>query len=132
MLLRTTDEWRKWSPRDPTSAHWYTDERIRGLIAAYVAEERRGGRARTVREFVSEFAGLQGTAKQKVVTDAAGMGRAYLHDLVEDDDVSLDRVSPLLQAMQVASRPVNQLHWGYWENPRTTSPYPRVDRSGQH
>ena len=117
MLLRTTDEWRKWSPRDPTSAHWYTDERIRGLIAAYVAEERRGGRARTVREFVSEFAGLQGTAKQKVVTDAAGMGRAYLHDLVEDDDVSLDRVSPLLQAMQVASRPVKPAALGILGEP---------------
>jgi hypothetical protein len=107
VLCRTTDDWRKWSPRDPTSAHWYTDERLRGLIAAYIADERQSGRARTVREFVSEFAGLQGTAKQKVVTDAAGLGRTYLHDLVEADDVALDRVSPLLQAMQAASRPVN-------------------------
>ena len=66
--------WRKWTPHDPTSAHWYTAERLRGLIAAYMSDENRGGRARTVREFVSEFAGLQGTAKQKAVTDEAGLG----------------------------------------------------------
>lgn len=71
-----------------------------------MADERRGGRSRTVREFVSEFAGLQGSAKQKGVTEAAGLGRAYLHDLVADDDVRLDRVRPLLIAMQEASRPV--------------------------
>jgi hypothetical protein len=81
-------------------------ERLRGLIAAYVADERRGGHIRTVREFVSEFAGLRGTAKQKSVTEAVGLGRAYLHDLVEADDVALDRVCPLLAAMQEASRPV--------------------------
>jgi DNA topoisomerase VI subunit B len=103
---RTTDDWRKWTPHDPTSAHWYTDERLRGLIAAYVADERRGGRARTVREVVAEFSGLSGSTKPKVVTHAAGLERAYLHDLVEQGDVALDRVRPLLAAMQEASRPV--------------------------
>jgi DNA topoisomerase VI subunit B len=106
VFRRTTEDWRKWSPRDPTSAHWYTTERLRGLIAAYVAEERRGGRVRTVRDFVSEFAGLTGTAKQRAVTEAAGLSRAYLRDLIEDHDVSLAQVRTLLTAMQDASRPV--------------------------
>jgi DNA topoisomerase VI subunit B len=105
-LRRTTDAWRKWAPRDPTSAHWYTTDRLQGLIAAYIADERRGGRARTVREFVSEFAGLSSTAKQKHVTEAAGLSRAYLHDLVGHDNVSTVDVSMLLSAMQEASRPV--------------------------
>jgi DNA topoisomerase VI subunit B len=106
VLQRTTDGWRKWAPSDPTSAHWYTAERLRGLIAAYIADERRGGRARTVREFVSEFAGLSSTAKQKLVTEAAGLSRAYLHDLVQDEQVSLVHVCGLLSAMREASRPV--------------------------
>jgi Topoisomerase 6 subunit A/Spo11, Toprim domain len=106
VLRRSTDAWRKWTPHDPTSAHWYTDDRLRGLIAAYVADERRGGRARTVREFVGEFAGLTGSAKQKAVTDATGLDRVYLHDLVNTDDIALETVRPLLAAMQEASRPV--------------------------
>jgi hypothetical protein len=76
------------------------------LIAAYLTDERRGGRARTVREFVAEFRGLSGTAKQKVVTTAAGLSGAYLHDLVESDDVNLALVTRLLTAMQRASREV--------------------------
>jgi hypothetical protein len=82
------------------------------LIAAYVADEGRGGRPRTVREFVGEFAGLTGSAKQKAVTESAGLGRAYLHDLIEHDDVNLERVRPLLVAMQEASRPVKPVALG--------------------
>lgn len=105
--IRPTDpDWEKWRPRDPTSPHWYTAERLRTLIAAYLADERRGGRSRTVREFVAEFRGLSGTAKQKAVTTAAGLSGAYLHDLVEDDDVALLPVSRLLIAMQRESREV--------------------------
>src|SRR5262245_46324319 len=105
-LERTTDTWRKWLPRDPTSAHWYTVARLRTLVTAYIAEERRGGRRRTVREFVCEFAGLSSTAKQKQVTEAAGLSRASLHDLVVGSDVSHDGVRGLLVAMQEACRPV--------------------------
>ena len=105
--IRPTDpDWEKWRPRDPTSPHWYTAERLRTLIAAYLTDERGGGRARTVREFVAEFRGLSGTAKQKAVTAAAGLSGAYLHDLVEDDDVALLPVARLLIAMQRASRAV--------------------------
>jgi DNA topoisomerase VI subunit B len=102
----TMPDWEKWRPHDPTSPHWYTPDRLRTLIAAYLTHERRGGRARTVREFVAEFRGLSGTAKQKAVTTAAGLSGAYLHDLVEDDDVALLPVTRLLSAMQRASRQV--------------------------
>jgi hypothetical protein len=76
------------------------------LIAAYLTEERRGGRARTVREFVAEFRELSSTAKQKAVTMSPGLSGAYLHDLVEDGDVALAFVNRLLTAMQRESREV--------------------------
>jgi len=105
-LTPTAPTWRKWRPSDPTSPHWYTAERLRSLIAAYVNDERKGGRPRTVREFVSEFGGLSGTAKQKAVTDAAGLGGAYLHDLIDGRDIAAPMVDTLLRAMQAEARPV--------------------------
>lgn len=103
---RTSHDWQKWLPGQPTSPHWYTVERLRGLVAAYLAEERRGGRAFTVRAFVEQFHGLSGSVKPKRVTEAAGLSRAYLHDLVADNDVALEPVTTLLAAMQAESRPV--------------------------
>ena len=82
------------------------------LIAAYVAAERDGNRARTVREFVSEFAGLSGSAKQKAVTEAAGLVGAYLHDLVSGDHIDLTSVARLLAAMREHSRPVKAKQLG--------------------
>jgi len=102
----TSPVWEKWRPHDPTSPHWYTPERLRALIAAYVADENDGGRARTVREFVAEFNGLSTSAKQKAVTTAAQLPRAYLHDLVIDGDIDMDAVTRLLTAMQAEARPV--------------------------
>jgi DNA topoisomerase VI subunit B len=105
-IPRTMPDWRKWAPRDPTDAHWYSPERLQSLIAAYLTEERHGGRARTVREFVAEFAGLRGTAKQKAVTEVTGLSGAYLHDLVDAGDVALEPVTALLTAIQPESRAV--------------------------
>jgi DNA topoisomerase VI subunit B len=104
VIPRTTPAWRKWLPRDPTSPHWYTVERLRALMAAYLTEEQRSGRARTVREFVTEFYGLSGSIKPKRVLDAAGLSRAYLHDLVEAGDVAIEPATALLTAMQRESR----------------------------
>jgi DNA topoisomerase VI subunit B len=102
-ILEATDpDWKKWTPGDPTSPHWYTPDTLRDLVAAYVSQEREGGRKRTVRELVSEFRGLAGTAKQKQVTgDLSGV---YLHDLVRDDAVDMASVNTLLQAMMRLSR----------------------------
>jgi hypothetical protein len=106
-FFRTTTDWTKWRPSDPTSAHWYNPERLENLIASYVAAERNGGQTRTVREFVSEFRGLSGTAKQKQVTAKAGLERAYLHDLVtEGGQLDRNAVALLLAVMQQVSAPV--------------------------
>ncbi len=99
----TVTEWKKWRPDQPTSAHWYDAETLRDLIAAYIAWERTGGAERTVREFVAEFRGLSGTAKQKSVT--AGWSGQLLHDFVTDGDVDPDFVAELLTRMQFESTP---------------------------
>jgi DNA topoisomerase VI subunit B len=100
--------WKKWLPKEPTSPHWYSADQLRALIAAYVTKDRETGRVRTVRELVAEFAGLSGSAKQKAIAEATGLGRARLTDLLEPGgaDVALAPVEGLLAAMRNASRPV--------------------------
>lgn len=100
----TDTEWCKWRPQDPTSAHWYTPETFRDLIAAYVSAEKETSEQRTVRAFVSEFRGLAGTAKQKQVTD--GLSGVYLRDLVTDGDLPMPTITELLDRMQAVSRVV--------------------------
>jgi len=94
----------KWRVDDPTSAHWYTSETLRSLIAGYLLREREGGRARTVREFVGEFRGLSSTIKQKQVTN--GWSRVHLRDLVENGALDSGVVAELLRRMQALSKPV--------------------------
>ncbi len=72
-IMASDPGWRKWRPAEPTSPHWYGAEQLRDLLAAYlIAERKEGAKARTVREFVAEFRGLSGTAKQQAVTTAWG------------------------------------------------------------
>ena len=99
-IERSVTTWPKWSPDQPTSAHWYDSETLRDLIGAHIAQERDGGR--TVREFVSEFRGLSGTAKQKLVTK--GWSGKRLHDFIIDGDFDAEFVPELLQRMQAHSK----------------------------
>jgi DNA topoisomerase VI subunit B len=98
----TDPAWKKWWPNEPTSAHWYSPETFRDLVAAYLTSEQNGGRGRTVREVVREFRGLSGTAKQK--TAIGDLSRLHLHDLAIDGDVDMDQVRALLGRMQEHSR----------------------------
>ncbi len=54
---------------------------------------------------MSEFHGLAGTAKQKTVVNAAGLTNGWLHDLIAGDDVDIEAVTKLLNAMKAAARP---------------------------
>jgi len=94
---------RKWKPSNPTSPHWYAEEELRNLMAAYIYSEQNGGKPKTVREFVSEFRGISSTAKQKVVTQ--GFEGLYLHDLVKGDDIDMKRLTKLHNAMKAISNP---------------------------
>lgn len=111
-LQGTRADWQKWLPGRPTSPWWYDAERLATLLAAYLSEDRRLGRVRTVREVVSEFAGLKGTAKQKAVVAAANLSGKTLENLVEDGDLSQGAAQALLVAMQDASRQVKPRELG--------------------
>jgi DNA topoisomerase VI subunit B len=113
--------WPKWLPSWPTSPHWYTVERLRGLVAAYLGRERDGAKARTVREFLAEFHGLTGTRSRKAVLADAGLAGAWLHDLVAGDDVDARAVARLLGAMTPASRPVKPKALGVIGEPHLTA-----------
>ncbi|MBV9866781.1 MAG: DUF2399 domain-containing protein [Abitibacteriaceae bacterium] len=103
----TSPDFAKWWPNTPTSPHWYNAEQLKALIAGYLSQEQEtGGKPQTVREFVAEFNGLSGTAKQKAVTDTAGLSGATLRDMVQDNDLSVERVKALLTAMQSQARPI--------------------------
>jgi DNA topoisomerase VI subunit B len=103
----TTPAWKKWRPSDPTSPRWYECEHFTALIAAYLYRERvSGAKARTLRAFVSEFAGLSASAQQKAVLEAASLSGRYLHDLVKGDAFLEADIQTLLSTMQSHSRPI--------------------------
>ena len=103
---KTSTECSKWTPSNPTSAHWYDPDRLSSLIGGYLANERETGVKRTVRDFVGEFRGLSSTQKRKKVTEAVGLSRSYLHDLVVNDALDRETIEALLLTMQENSTPV--------------------------
>lgn len=101
----TDPEWSKWRPSMPTSAHWYDAERLKLLMTAYIAhaEDHRTA-CLSVRDFISLFRGLSGTAKQNAICKAVGVAeRTSLADFYQQD---IAAAPALLQAMQNHSRPV--------------------------
>ena len=106
----TNREWKKWRTDDPTSAHWYDQERLRDLIVAYIAQERRGAKPKTIREFISEFKGLAGTRKQKQITSE--FTASYLHDLISGGDIDCALVAQLHSLMQRHSLEVKPKYLG--------------------
>jgi hypothetical protein len=101
--------WTKWRPTDPTSAHWYDGARFERYMAAHISRDMEHGRPdRMVREFISEFRGLSGSAKQKAVLDEVGASRKSLPAFFgADDHVNKADISALLAAMKKHTRPVN-------------------------
>jgi DNA topoisomerase VI subunit B len=103
--IKATDPaWPKWKPSDPTPAHWYDAQRLKRLAAAYVADDQHRSRDRTVRQFVGEFRGLSGTAKQKSALDRTGAARMALADLFNADSEA--KWTQLLSAMKEVTKPV--------------------------
>jgi DNA topoisomerase VI subunit B len=92
---------RKWVGRDPTCAHWYDQQRFERLIAAHLAQ----GVRKTVREFVSEFAGLKRSAKQTPILNATGLQRLDLAALQKGEDLDHAAIRDLLTAMKENTKP---------------------------
>jgi DNA topoisomerase VI subunit B len=105
-IQATDPSWSKWKPSDPTSPHWYTPAQLERLVAGYLAHDADAGRERTVREFVAEFRGFSGSAKQKAVLEATGLSRAPLSRLMNGNGIDRGAVERLLAAMRTHSKPV--------------------------
>lgn len=99
-IRASTPAWKKWLPSNPTDPHWYELEEFERLIAAYLSCEEK-----SVREFVSEFRGLSGTAKQKKVVDSLGLSRANLTELITNEQLDLEKIGKLLEAMKASTKP---------------------------
>ena len=89
----------KWRPSDPTPPCWYDAARFERLLAAYANEDG----SRTIREFVSEFRGLSGSAKVAEVLDATNLARVTVGEMFNADGKPSPRINRLLAAMH--SRP---------------------------
>ncbi len=100
--------WGKWLPSWPTSPHWYDKSRFRRYMAAHIAH--RG--SITVREFISEFDGMSGTAKQKMVLADTGASHVSLHDFFGRQKANGDSIAKLLAALQRHTKPVKPAQLG--------------------
>ena len=108
----TNPNWEKWKPRNPTSPHWYDEACLQRYLAAHVARDRDLGRDRTVREFISEFRGLSGTAVQRKVLEEVGCSYKSLAQFFGIDRVNRAGIAKLLAAMKRHSKPVAPKHLG--------------------
>ena len=111
-VTATNPDWDKWRPRKPTSAHWYDGPRLQRYLAAHVARDRDRGKSRTVREFIAEFRGLSGSARQRKIPNEVGCSHQSLASFFGVDQVNHDGIATLLAAMQRHSKPVAPQHLG--------------------
>jgi len=102
----TNTGWKKWAPKEPTSAHWYTLESFQRLLGAHIAHSEQTGLQCTVREFVNKFRGFAGSAAQKVVLAATGNDRVKLSELATAGQFDAERTQALLAALKSNSKPV--------------------------
>jgi DNA topoisomerase VI subunit B len=98
----TDPQWKKWRPRDATSAHWYTLEQFERYAAAHITAKRKPGRAKyTVREFIGEFRGMSGTEKQcKILRQIHAPYLSLSRFFGTTKRVNHDRMHELLRLLQ--------------------------------
>lgn len=108
----TDQRWRKWLPSDPTCPHWYEIEHFERLASAYLAHDIDRGADRLVREFIKEFRGLTGSAKQKAVLSEVDLARVRLSELAGSDGLRRDVLERLLSAMKKHTKPVQPAQLG--------------------
>src|SRR5262249_49324203 len=108
----TNPHWEKWRPSNPTSAHWYNENRLQRYLAAHVARDRDLKRQRTVRAFIAEVRGLSGCAVQRKILEETGCSHQSLAEFFGVERVNRPGIAKLLAAMQRLSKPVKPEHLG--------------------
>jgi DNA topoisomerase VI subunit B len=99
----TNPTWRKWRPRDATSAHWYDLQSFVRYAVAHISSKRNG--KFTVRDFISEFRGMKSTEKQReVLKQFPGAAyRALAQFAGSSKHINDERMERLLSALQDAT-----------------------------
>ena len=100
--------WQKWLPSWPTCPHWYDQSRFRRYMAAHIAH--RGDI--TVREFISEFRGMTGTAKQKQILAETGASHVSLHSFFGIHNANTKNIAKLLASLKQHTKPVRPADLG--------------------
>jgi DNA topoisomerase VI subunit B len=107
-IKASNQAWSKWLPSWPTSAHWYNQSHFRRYMAAHIAN--RGNI--TVREFISEFRGMTGTAKQKKVLAETGASYVSLHNFFGLHKANTGNIAKLLASIRKHTKPVRPTELG--------------------
>jgi DNA topoisomerase VI subunit B len=100
--------WRKWIPSWPTSPHWYDKSAMRRYMAAHIFNQENI----TVREFISEFAGLSATGKQKMILAETGASHVSLYDFFGRNKANDNNIGNLLAALKRHSKTIPPVHLG--------------------
>jgi DNA topoisomerase VI subunit B len=99
--------WPKWTPKAPTSPHWYTTAQFQALLSALLnADRQTEAGARLISDVLREFDGFSGSAAQGDVLRPLGLRRATLEALVDKGAIDPFLADELLTAMQERARPV--------------------------
>jgi hypothetical protein len=107
-IKASNPRWPKWLPSWPTCAHWYDKGRFRRYMAAHIAN--RGNI--TVRDFVSEFRGMSGSAKQKAALAETGASHVSLHHFFGLHKANASNIAKLLTSLQKHTKPVRPAELG--------------------
>ena len=107
-IKASNPNWKKWLPSWPTSAHWYDVPRFRRYMAAHIANRP----TITVREFISEFIGMTGTAKQKIVLAETGASHVSLHNFFGRHKTNTENIRKLLASLKRHTKPVRPADLG--------------------
>jgi hypothetical protein len=111
-VTATDSHWDKWRPRNPTSAHWYDEQRLQRYLAAHVARDRDLHQSRTVRDFAAEFRGLSSTVRRRRIVAELGCSHQSLAAFFGTDRVNRAGIARLLELMKRHSKPVAPHHLG--------------------
>jgi hypothetical protein len=103
-VLATNPGWRKWRPRDFTSAYWYSPATFERYMAAHVARDQEQGRTgRYVRDFIKDLRGLRRPDAQKLVLAETRSSRTPLDVFFAGGSAAITR---LLDACKRHTEPV--------------------------
>jgi DNA topoisomerase VI subunit B len=119
----TDPNWQKWMPSWPTSVHWYDLSRFRRYMAAHIAHSDKT----TVREFVTEFDGMSGTAKQKAVLAETDSSYMSLHRYFGVQKAKAENIENLLAAIKRHTKPVRPAALGIIGQPHL---FARMEAAG--